>query len=50
MLTQQEKSRALDLFERFVEAIEIIAEAASIEELEDEAGFGFRPDLHRDDN
>jgi len=50
MLTANEKSRALDLFERFVEAVEIIAEAASIEDLEEEAGFGFRPDAQRDDN
>lgn len=50
MFSQNEKARALDLFERFVEAIEIIAEAASTEDLEEEAGFGFRPDAQRGDN
>ncbi|HEY9219532.1 MAG TPA: hypothetical protein VIO94_15905 [Phenylobacterium sp.] len=50
MLTKDQITRALDLFERFVLAMEDIAEAATVEELEEEAGFGFRPDPYRGDN
>lgn len=50
MLNARDIARALDLFERFVEAVETIAEAASTEDLEDEAGFRFVPEASRDDN